>query len=130
VAFKVAAAEVAATVVHVTNVDHHLGSGGLCRGVDGVGIGHDEVGALSFAQADLVGLDHVFTGFAAVVDGAEHDHAAAKGELGVHDGFVVRAEVDGLFFESEGGDEPFDCGECVAVAEARDDGGVGWSFHG
>jgi hypothetical protein len=125
VAFEVAAAEVAAAVVHVSDVDDHLGSCGLCGGVDGVGVGDDEVGALSFAAADLVGLDHVFAGFAAVVDGAKHDHAAAEGELGMHDCLVVGAEVDGLFFESEGGAEPFDCGECVAVAEARDDGGVG-----
>ncbi len=47
-----------------------------------------------------------------------------KGELGVHDGGVVGAEVDGLFFEAEGLDEPVDGGEGVAVAKARDDGGA------
>jgi hypothetical protein len=67
-------------------------------------------------------LDHEVAGFAAVVDGAEHDHSVAEGELGVHQGFVVGAEVDGLLLESEGADEPVDGGEGVAVAEARDDG--------
>ncbi len=61
-------------------------------------------------EADLIGLDHEFAGFAAVVYGAEHDHAAAEGELGVHDSLVVGAEVDGLFFEAKGGDEPVDGG--------------------
>jgi hypothetical protein len=130
VAFDVAAGEGAAAVVHVSDVDDHLGSGGLCGGVDGVGIRDHEIGALGFAEADLVGLDHEFAGFAAVVDRAEHDHAAAECELGVHDGLVVGAEVDRLFFEAEGGDEPVDSGESVAVAKAGDDCGVGLSVHG
>jgi hypothetical protein len=125
VAFEIAAGEVAATVVHVADVDDHLGSGGFCGGVDGVGVMDYDVGAMGFAEADFVGLDHELAGFAAVVDGADHDHAAAKGKLSVLDGFVVRAEVDGLLFESEGGDKPFDSRERVAVTEARDDSGVG-----
>ena len=88
-----------------------------------VGVGDDEVDAFGVAEADLVGLDHEFAVFAAVVDGAEHDHAVAEGELGVHDGGVVGAEVDGLLFEAEGSDEPVDGGEGVAVAKAGDDGG-------
>jgi hypothetical protein len=55
---------------------------------------------------------------------AEHDHAVAEGELGVLDAGVVRAEVDGVFLEAEGGDEPVDGGEGVAVAKAGDDGGA------
>ncbi len=88
-----------------------------------VSVGDDEVGALGLAEADFIGLDHEFVGFAAVVDGAEHDHAVAEGELGVLDGFVVGGEVDGLLFKAEGGDEPVDGGEGVAVTEAGDDGG-------
>jgi hypothetical protein len=122
VAFEVAAGEGAAAVVHVSDVEDHLGAGGLGGGVDGVGIGDDEVDALGFAEADLVGLDHELAGFAAVVDGAEHDHSVAEGELGVHDGGVVGAEIDGLLFEAEGTDEPVDGSEGVTVAEARDDG--------
>ena len=71
----------------------------------------------------FVGLGHEFAEFAGVVDGAEHDHAVAEGEFGVHDGLVVGAEEDGLFFEAEGAGEPVDGGERVAVAEAGDDGG-------
>ena len=122
--FEVAAGEGAAAVVHVADVEDHLGAGGFGGGVDCVGVGDDEVDAFGFAEADLVGLDHEFAVFAAVVDGAEHDHAVAEGELGVHDGGVVGAEVDGLLFEAEGADEPVDGGEGVAVAEAGDDGGA------
>src|SRR5271170_6757220 len=120
VAFEVAAGEGAAAVVHVADVEDHLGSGGSGGGVDGVGVGDDEVDAFGFAEADLVGLDHQFAGFAAIVDGAEHDHAVAEVELGVHDGGVVGAEVDGLLLEAEGADEPVDGGERVAVAKAWD----------
>jgi hypothetical protein len=123
VAFEVAAGEGAAAVVHVADVEDHFGSGGFGGSVDGIGIGDDEVDALGFAEADLVGLDHEIGGFAAVVDGAEHDHAVAEGELGVHDGGLVEAEVDGLLFETEGLDEPVDGSERVAVAEAGNDGG-------
>ena len=80
-----------------------------------------------------LGLDDELADFAAVVDGAEHDHAVAEGELGVHDGGVVGAEVDGLLFEAEGADEPVDGGEGVAVTEAGDDGGAagfGLAGHG
>ena len=124
VAFEVAAGEAATTVVHVADVEDHLGACGLCGGVDGVGVVDDEVDAFGLAEADLVGLDHELAGFAAVVDGAEHNHPVAEGELGVHDGGVVGAEVDGLFFEAEGPDEPVDGGESVAVAKAGDDGGA------
>ena len=62
VAFEVAAGEGAAAVVHVLDVEDHGGSGGLGGGVDGVGVGDDEVGALGLAMADLVGLDHEFAG--------------------------------------------------------------------
>ena len=124
VAFEVAAGEAAAAVVHVADVEDHLGSGGFGGGMNGVGIVDYEVDAFGFAEADLVGLDCEFAGLAAVVDGAEHDHAVAEGELGVHDGFVVGAEVDGLLLEAEGGDEPVDGSEGVAVAEAGNDGGA------
>ncbi len=128
--FEVAAGEGAAAVVHVADVENHLGTGGFGGRVNGIGVGDDEVDALGFAEADLVGLDHEFAGFAAVIDGAEHDHAVAEGKLGVHDGFVVGTEVDGLLFEAEGGDEPVDGGEGVAVAKAWDDGGLWleWSW--
>jgi hypothetical protein len=124
VAFEVAAGEGAAAVVHVADVEDHLGAGGFGGGVDGVGVVDDEVDAFGFAKADFVGLDHEFAVFAAIIDGTEHDHAVAEGELGVHDGGVVGAEVDGLFFEAEGSDEPVDRGERVAVAKAGDDGGA------
>ena len=99
VAFEVAAGEGAAAVVHVADVEDHLGTGGFGGGVDGVGVVDDEVDALGFAEADLVGLDHELAGLAAIVDGAEHDHAVAEGELGVHDCGVVGAEVDGLLLK-------------------------------
>jgi hypothetical protein len=123
VAFEVAAGEGATAVVHVADVEDHLGSGGLSGDVDGVGVVDDEVGAFGLAEADLVGLGHEFAVVAAIVDGAEHDHAVAEGELGVGDG-VVGAKVDGVFFEAEGADEPIDGGESVAVAEAGNDGGA------
>ena len=122
--FEVAAGEGAAAVVHVADVEDHLGARGFGGGVDRVCIVDDEVDSFCFAEAYLVGLDHELAVLAAVVDGAEHDHPVAEGELGVHDGLVIRAEVDGLFFEAEGGDEPVYCGEGVAVAKAGDDGGA------
>ena len=123
-AFEVAAGESFAAVVHLTEVEDHLGAGGFCGGVDGVAVGDDEVSSLGFAHADLVGLDHESGGFATVGDGAEHDHSVAEGELGVHDGGVVGGEKDGLLFEAEGGDEPVDGGERVAIAERWYDGGA------
>jgi hypothetical protein len=124
VAFEVATGEGAATVVHIADVEDHLGAGGFGGGVDGVGVGGDEVDPFGLAEADLVGLNHEFGGFASVVNGTEHDHAVAEGELGVHDGGVVGGEVDGLLFEAEGADEPVDGGERVAVTKAGDDGGA------
>ena len=124
VAFKVAAGEGAAAVVHIANIEDHLGSGGLGGGVDLVGVVDDEVDAFGLAQADLVGLDHEFAEFATVIDGTEHDHSVAEGKLGMHHGFVVRAEEDSLLFEAEGADQPIDSGEGVAVAQAGDDGGA------
>jgi hypothetical protein len=124
VAFQVAAGEGAATIVHVADVEGHRGSGGLGGGVDGVGVADDEVDTLGLAKADFVGLDHELAGFAAVVDGAEHDHAVSEGELGVHDGDVVGAEVNGLLLKAEGGYEPIDGGDGVAIAQAGDDGGA------
>lgn len=132
-AFGVAASEGAAAVVHVADVENHGGASGSGCGVDGVGVGGDEIDAVGVAQADLVGLDHKLAEFSGVVYGAEHDHAVAEGELGVHDGLVVGAEVDGLLFEAEGADEPVDGGEGVAVAETGDDGGeagFGLVWHG
>ena len=79
-------------------------------------------------MVDLVGLDHEFAGGGAVVDGTEHNHAVAEGELGVGDG-IVWAHVDGLLLEAEGAGEPVDGGEGVAVTEGRNDG-FGLVFHG
>jgi hypothetical protein len=124
VAFEVAAGEAAAAVVHVADVEDHLGSGGFGGGVDRVSIVGDKIDAFGLAEADLVGLDHELAELATVVYRSEHDHSVAEGELGVHDGFVVGAEVDGLLFEAEGLDEPVDSGEGVSVAKAGDDGGA------
>jgi hypothetical protein len=133
VSFEVAAGEAAATVVHVADVEDHLGPCGLCGGIDGVGVWDYEVGALGFAEANFVRLDHELAGFAAVVDGADHDHSVFERELCVLDGLVVGGDVDGLLSEAECGDEPVDGGEGIAVAKAGDDGGVGGvelSVHG
>ena len=122
--FGVATGEGSAAVVHVADVEDHGGAGGFGGGVDGVCIGDNEVDAVSVAEVDLVGVGHELAELAAVVDGAEHDHAVAEGDLGVHDRFVVGAEVDGLLFEAEGSGEPVDGGEGIAVAEAGNDGGA------
>ena len=79
-------------------------------------------------MADLVGLSHVFAGGGAVIDGAEHNHALAEGELGVGDG-VVGTHVDGLLLEAEGAGEPVDGGDGIAVTEGWNDG-FGLVFHG
>jgi hypothetical protein len=133
VGFEVAAGEGSAAVVHVSDVEDHLGAGGFGGGVDGVGVVHDDVDAFGLAEADLVGLGHELAELTTVIDGAEHDHAVAEGELGVHDGGVVGAEVDGLLLETEGAGEPVDGGQGVAVTKAGDDGGAagfGLSVHG
>jgi hypothetical protein len=123
VAFEVATGEGAAAVVHLADVEDHLGSGGFGGGVDGVGVFDDEVRAFGLAEADLVGLGHELAEVAAIVDGAEHDHAVSEGELGVGDG-VVGAEMDCVLLEAEGADEPIDGSEGVEVAEAGNDGGA------
>ena len=130
VAFEVAAGEGAAAVVHVAMSSDDGRAGGFGGGVDGIGVGDDEVEAFGLAQIDLVGLNDVLAVFAAVIDGAEHDHAVAEGELGVGDGVVVGSDVDGIFLEAEGADEPVDGGEGIAVAEAGDEGGFGLIAHG
>jgi len=127
VAFEIAAGEGAAAVVHVLDVEQHGGSRGLCGGIDGVGVGDDEVWGLGLAVADLVGLGEKLAE-GRIGDGTEHDHAVAEGELGVGDG-VAGAHVDGLFLEAEGTDEPIDGGESVVVADGWDDG-FSLVFHG
>ena len=128
VAFEVAAGEGSTAVVHVPDVEQHGGPGGLCGGVDGVGVADYEVGALGFAVTYLVGLDGELAVLAAVIDGAEHDHAGTEGELGVGDG-IFGAHIDGLLLEAEGADEPVDGCEGVAVAEGGNDG-FGLILHG
>ena len=122
VAFEVAACEGSSAVVHVADVEDHLCSGCFSGGVDGVGVVDDKVETVGFAHANLVGLDRELAVFAAVVDGAKHDHAIAEGELGMPDG-VIGTHVDGVLGEAEGADEPVDGGESIAIAEAGDYGG-------
>jgi hypothetical protein len=55
-AFPVIAAEAAAAVVLVLDVQHDRGAGGPGPRVDRIGVGHDHVGALGLEAADLVGL--------------------------------------------------------------------------
>ena len=40
--FEIAAGETAPAVVHIANVENHLGPGGFGGGVDGIGVGHGE----------------------------------------------------------------------------------------
>src|SRR5688572_32338565 len=56
VSFQVTAGEPAAAIVFVLDVQNDLGSGGFRPGVDGIGIGDDQVRALRFGAAYLIGL--------------------------------------------------------------------------
>ncbi len=127
-ALEVAAGEAAAAVVHVADVEDHLGPGGFGGGIGGVGVGDDEIDAFGFAVADLVGLHHELAVFGAVVDGAEHDHASAVGELSVGNG-VVLAHVNGVFLEAEGAAQPVDGGDGVAIAETGNECGARLCCH-
>lgn len=130
---KVATGEGSATVIHIADVENHLGAGGFGSGVDGIGVIDDKAGSLCLAKPDLVGLDCVFAVLGAIRRRAEHNHSIAEGELSMHDSGVIRAEIDGLFFETEGADEPVDSAERVAVTDRRDDSGAAgfsWGHHG
>jgi hypothetical protein len=136
-AFRVAAGEGAASVGHIGYVEDDFGVGGFGCGVDSVGVVDDEAGALGGTEADFVRLGDEFVVGTRILfrfgNGAEHDHAVAEDELGVHDGGVVRAEVDCVLLEAKGLDEPIDGCEGVPVAKAGDDGGatgLGVIWHG
>ena len=129
VAFEVAAGKGTTAVVHVRNIGNDGCAGGFGRYADGVRVGDDKVGALGLTQIDLVGLNDLPSVFAAVIDGAEHDHPSAQGELGMGDG-VVRSHVNSIFLEAEGTAQPVDGGRGIAVAEARNEGGFIWIVHG
>jgi len=120
VAFEVAAGVTTAAVAFVVDIKNDLGAGGFGASVMRVAIGDDDVAALRFCAADFIGLLHQFAEFV-VLDGSEHDHAAAEIELGVGDG-VVLAGDDEMFFESERVAEPVYCGRGVAITHAGDDG--------
>ena len=108
--FQIAAAEATAAVRFVLDVHDERGAVRFGAGVDGVGVVDDQVDAVGFVSAELVGLfaEGVFAG------GAEHQHPAAKGQFGVHDG-VVLSGMDGVFFEAEDAAEPVDGGRRVVM---------------
>jgi len=120
VAFEVAAGVAAAAMALVVNVEDDLSAGGFGSSIMRVAIGDNDVAALRFGATDFVGLLHQFAKFV-VLDGAEHDHAAAKVELCMGYG-VVFGGNDEVFLETEGVAEPFNCGGSVAIAHAGDDG--------
>ena len=84
--------------------------------VDGVCIGHDQVGTLGLRATDFIGLADQ-PSVVVVLGRAEHDHAAVEGELGVDDAarFVGYDEV---LLEAEHAAQPFDRGKRVPVAQA------------
>jgi hypothetical protein len=123
VTLDVTAGKGTAAMVHVADIKDDLGSRLPGGRISGIGIGYDEIDALGLAETDLVGLDHELGIFAAVIDGAQHDHAAAVGHLGVCDG-VIRPHVNGVLLKAKGAGQPVDCGKCVAVAEAGDESGL------
>ena len=116
--FEVAASVAAAPVSFVMNINDDLRPGGFGTGVVRVTIRDNDVGKLRFRAADLVGLlqreaEIVFA------DGAEHNHAGTKGELGVGDSVVWTGNND-MFFETESFAEPFDCRRGISITQAGD----------
>jgi hypothetical protein len=57
VAFEVRQVKALPAVLHIADVEDHLGSGGFGGGLDLVGVDDDEVDAFGLAQADFVGLE-------------------------------------------------------------------------
>src|SRR6185312_7553286 len=100
----------------------------LCPLVVGPAVGHGHTGALGFAAADLVGLRHVPAEIV-MAHAAQHDHAAAVGQLRVLD-FAGIVFVDRVPFETEGPAEPVDGRVRIAITQARDDGAAAGLFHG
>jgi hypothetical protein len=109
VALGVAGAEVARSVVGVHRVGD-VGSGLTGSGVEGVGVLDDEVGGA------LPGRKPVRP-----AGGADHDLAAAEGQLGVGHGAVLGG-VDGGALEAERTLEELDAGGGVSVDEDGEDG--------
>ena len=96
----------AAPVILIGNLHGDLGPGGVRPRVMRIGIVHDHVGALGPGPAHLLRRLDPLAKFVGARR-AEHNHAVAKGELGVRDGPVL-AGYDKVLFESEGLAQPID----------------------
>ncbi len=103
----------------IVDVENDLGAGSLgARAVSG-SVGHEEVADLILARRDLVRLP-LGVGVR-ILHGAHHDHAGAKGELGVADRSTFRPVDHQLGLEPECLAEPIDRGADIAIPQCRDD---------
>src|SRR5262245_66537350 len=94
-----------------------------------VGVADDHAAGLSFAPADLIGLDDALVPFVVAVriDRTDHDHARPIGQLGMVDDVAVL--INGVFLETESAAQPFDRGGRIAVTQGWDDGTSGDGIH-
>ena len=96
------------------------GSGGYSAGIGRVGVGDDDIEAASLNAAQFLGRLEAAAKLV-VLARAEHDHAAAQGQLGVGYGSKFTF-IDGVALEPKYFAEPIDGGGRVAVAMAGDNG--------
>src|SRR5262249_20746220 len=76
-ALRIAAAEAAASVIFVLDVDHDFETGGLGPGIDGIGVRDYEVRRLGFLAADFIRLANV-PAVLIICNRAEHHHPLPK----------------------------------------------------
>lgn len=122
-AFWIEAREGAAAEWFVLDILHDLRSGGFGSRKNLIRVLHDQAYAAGLRTAQFRRQFHVAVG-GFVIDRAQHDHAAAERQFGVHDG-VARAGIHGVLFESEDATEPFDGIRRVTIMHPWNRGAAG-----
>src|SRR5262249_20229269 len=107
-ALWIAAAESAAAVVLVLDVDHNFESGRLGSNITSMSIRDDEVGLLGFFPTDICWLAVIPAVFV-IRDRAKHNHSVAEAELRMRYR-AVRAFINGVPRETKHFAKPVDGG--------------------
>src|SRR5271157_5964794 len=119
VSLGIAAGECLTAMVLLCQIDHHLGACHLGAGVDGIYVGYDKIRSLGLCSADLIRLLQQLRHWRPTDDRADHDHAVAESQLGMHH-HTVSTGINGLLLKPECPAQPIDHLDRISIAEPRD----------
>ena len=108
--------KISPTTVFVPDRRRGFGAASLSLGVDGVGIGHDDVGSLRCSASEFIWLLHQAAELRlAFESGFEHEHFAGKYDLRVRDG-AMQFRHDQMRLKVERSAQPLDrsCRDSIA----------------